>query len=62
MKYPKGEYRTLRSLNAKVDAQHKKDKAELLRTLTAADLDWAWGVRTKAEYEPRNIMEGYEYK
>ena len=49
MKYPKGEFRTLRSLNAKADAQFKKDKSELLRTMTAADMNWAWGSGRKEE-------------
>lgn len=58
----KNEFKTLRSLDAKVDAQFKKDKAELLRSLAAADSDWAWGSRSKAEYEPRNLKRGYAYK
>lgn len=45
MYYPKGEFRTLRSLNAKVDAQFKKDKADLLRTMSAADMNWVWGSK-----------------
>lgn len=62
MKYSKDEFRTLRSIDAKADKQFKKDKAELLRSLAASNLDWAWGSRTKAEYEPRNLRKGYEYQ
>lgn len=49
MKYKNGEYRTLRSLNTKVDTQFKKDKADLLRTMAAADMNWAWGSGHKEE-------------
>lgn len=45
MNYPKGECRTLRSLNAKVDAQFKKEKSDLLKTMAAADMVWAWGSK-----------------
>ena len=58
----KDEFRKFRRLDAKVDAQFKKDKAELLRSLAAADSDWAWGARRKSEYEPRNLRKGYGYQ
>ena len=43
----KGEFQYFRSLFAKVDDQYKKDKADLLRTMAAADMNWAWGSGRK---------------
>ena len=43
----KTEFQKLRSLFAKVDNQYKKDKSELLKTMAAADMNWAWGSKSK---------------
>ena len=49
MYYPKGEFRTLRSLDAKANADFKRRKSELLKIMAAADMSWAWGSTHKEE-------------
>ena len=43
----KTEFQYFRSLFAKVDAQFKKDKADLMKTMDSANMDWAWGAKSK---------------
>lgn len=57
----KTEYQVLTSLFAKVDADLKKEKKDLLKKMNAG-LDTPWGAgRPKEPYFPKGLLRGLEY-
>lgn len=58
----KTEYQVLTSLYAKVDADLKKEKKDLLKKMNSASMETPWGAgRPKEPYIPKSLIKGLEY-